>query len=591
MSTMRDRNNTEPSWLESNVINGVVFVLSFLGLGIVGILSNSLFATGIFAGNLVLTALLVFLNSRDNFDAARTVIPLVGFLNIAVFLVMGFVFWSPKWQPILYALIFIGPVVLQWIFVISVVGIGAYYANAKNREGLSFALAGIAILLVIVAMIGFWAAPKYSHAEKASQLKGEYTNVDTLPETSVQNSRMMPKKVAKNLMDNSLQYPMFQAGGSGDITFLNNTPHWSWHLSPSGLRNTYMLKQQGAVFINQSTMDKDMHVVDSEDTTMRFGVGMGIRDNLEWQLARDDYWKSYQDAFPVPHGDTMYIAVPYIEHNFHFGGAIPQVYTTPEFGGVKLVDNDGNIEDLSPQEARDSEILDGQNFYPYDLARYEIESMAYKHGIVNTLAGLGRHKEQISVPGVPGQGNSQPFTIPTEEGIKYFVSAEPWGTDANAIYQVWVIDARTGELEVKTYNDQSLRGARKASESVMAYGKIGKLREGFEAVEPLPVVRDGTLYWQVRIVPSSSAKVSYIAFFNSHTEDVTVVQTGQDVRAWLSGSDVSDASIDIGQSETSDDSTINGTSSGGDVQITIQKSDGTTETITVEEGSTVTIKP
>jgi hypothetical protein len=101
-------------------------------------------------------------------------------------------------------------------------------------------------------------------------------------------------------------------------------------------------------------------------------------------------------------------------------------------------------------------------------------------------------------------------------------------------------------------------------------------------VEPTPLVRDGDLYWMVRVVPQSSSTITYVSFFNAETEEITHVETTNDVKAFLRGTEEIDSGGETGEEQ--DDETETG------LVIGIEYPDGSTENITVEEGSSITIE-
>jgi hypothetical protein len=210
---------------------------------------------------------------------------------------------------------------------------------------------------------------------------------------------------------------------------------------------------------------------------------------------------------------------------------------------VVLVGPDGSIEDLSPAEARDHSVLEEQKLYPFELAREKVAATKYRNGIVNTFTS---HEDEIEVAPVPGEGNDQPFLVFTNEGPEYVVAVEPYG-QAQGLKEVWTIDGRTGEYEVYSPS-RSLFGARKATDYVRQAARTTDWNR-FTPSEPIPVVIDDQLYWEVRVVPSDSSGIAYIAFVNAQSSDVHEVSTTAEVTAFLEGNRVTtspDAGGDTG---------------------------------------------
>jgi hypothetical protein len=196
---------------------------------------------------------------------------------------------------------------------------------------------------------------------------------------------------------------------------------------------------------------------------------------------------------------------------------------------VVLIDRDGGITDLSPADARDHPVLRDQKLYPFELTRERVAATKYRNGILNTFTS---HEDEIEVAPVPGGGNDQPFVVFTDRGPEYVVAVEPYG-QAQGLKEVWTIDARTGEYEVYSPTE-SLFGARKATDYVRQAARTTDWNR-FTPSEPIPVVVDGQLYWEVRVVPGDSSGIAYTAFVNARSSDVTEVSTTAEVTAFLEG--------------------------------------------------------
>lgn len=569
-------------------------IVGFLGVLVPSLLEPNLVASIGAVASLILIAVG---HHRD-----RDALIGVGILGV---LLTGFYMWAPMWHTVFYGAIYKAPGALQWLVVGALIALGGMAlggyrkANGAADTGklpVALFFGGAVIAVVGFLFIGWFVGGIYAQEDMADRVNSSVEETDHLSETTVGQHRALPEAVASNYARNSLQTPRYELEG-GDITVINGTPHWSYSLAPDGGYNSWRIQQDGAVYVRMNTQDKDVDVERGEFTT---GQGMVLFDNYEWQLKRNDYNHEYKEPFIVPHDDELYMAVPYVDYNHEVRFTpLPQVYSVPEFGGVKVIDQDGNIEDLSPQEAQEDPRLEGQNFYPYDLAEYRVNSMQYQHGALNKWF---THEDQLELADVPGQGNGQPFTVMTEEGMRYFVAAEPYGEDTHGVYQVWEIDARTGEMSRLTYSpDNTLLGPAKATRFVRQehpnFDWVSSGEDGngnVEVSEPLPLVANGSLYWQTFVVPTDSAGVSQVSFVNAETGTVTSVQTDGEIRAFLEGT-VDDGGTDSGsddgsgESNDSDESGQDDAESTGELIITVEYPDGTTETITVPEGATVSV--
>ncbi|WP_248910054.1 ABC transporter permease [Halocatena marina] len=379
--------------------------------------------------------------------------------------------------------------------------------------------------LVIICIVGLLALTSVSGTFAANTL-GQATmqeshSTDHLLETDPVQPRVLPKGVADRYAGNTLNLPQYQVTES-DITFQNGTPYWSYALAPDGMWNYLTKKQTGTVLIDMTSQNTAVNTVRGE---MQKGIRTAFYNDYNWHLLkRGEYLAHYEDPFMVIHNDQQYIAVPYTVPAFHW---LPIPHTTPTWGGVMLIDANGEITDLSPEKARKHPALKGQKLYPFDLTRDRVAATKYRHGIINTLTS---HKDEIEVAPVPGDGNDQPFLIPTTEGPIYVVAAEPYGT-AQGLSEIWMVDARTGQQYRYTPNG-SLFGPRKATDYIRQAARTTDWNR-FTPAEPIPVVIDDQLYWEVQIVPSDNSGVAYTAFVNAQNSEVHEVETTAAVTNFL----------------------------------------------------------
>jgi hypothetical protein len=197
-----------------------------------------------------------------------------------------------------------------------------------------------------------------------------------------------------------------------------------------------------------------------------------------------------------------------------------------------LLDSNGSIEMLSPNEARAHPALREQKLYPFSLARKKVAATKYRNGILNTFSVIGSHRGEIELAEVPGEGTDQPFFVLSAKGPRYVVAVEPYG-EAQGLREVWNVNPRTGSYERYVPNE-SLVGARKATDFVRQDADLSRLSWGsFTPAEPVPAVVDGQLYWEVRIVPNDGSGVSYVAFVNARSTDIRAFSTTAGVERFL----------------------------------------------------------
>ena len=144
-------------------------------------------------------------------------------------------------------------------------------------------------------------------------------------------------------------------------------------------------------------------------------------------------------------------------------------------GGVFVVHPDGEIEDLSPDEARKRpEITSTGRLFPDTLARRIQDAYAYKRGIWNRFV---LHEEQTQISDT--ESNQQPYLIDFgERGTKWVTVAEPYG-QAFAANAIFLTDTVTGETEIwRVPRNASLSGNRRAVQTVRSVSIPGVVFAG-----------------------------------------------------------------------------------------------------------------
>jgi hypothetical protein len=451
-------------------------------------------------------------------------------LVAGIIVVLILIYFRPWIQPFILAL-YRNPFVIQAV-VLGAAAAGIAYWHAGRYDVASTTFTTVAAAFILVG--GFLNAP-YQGVTMADDVQNRASSVDSLPNMSAEHPRILPRTVAREYAQNSLQEPRHRLA-EGDIAIgRDGTPQWSYPLRPDGGLNTFIVDQKGASFVDMTTESADITMNTSE---MNVGIGTQITDNIFWSLRKQQYLVNYQDPFVFESNDGLQIATPIIDYDFHF--RFPIIYTTPTWGGVALTDETGSTTYVNADDVPAHDVLNEQRTYPFDLARAYVSSMEYRRGIINKWFF---HEDQLEVAPVPGLGNDQPFMMLTEDNPSLFVATEPYG-DASGLFEIWTVDAVTGEYsQYRLDQSQGLIGANKAvnfvrqANSRVSWADTGS-STGFTPIEPLPVVVDDELYWQIRVVPVDSAGVAFTSFVNARTSDVITAETDDEIRAFLRGDDV-----------------------------------------------------
>ncbi|MFB6183059.1 MAG: hypothetical protein ABEI96_00755 [Haloarculaceae archaeon] len=487
----------------------------------------------------------------------------------------------PAVQSFGYRLLFGTPSVVQWGLVSVVVAAVAWY-----RDSDVLLLVAVGVFVVLGLVVGPVASGVYAHSQVADRMQRDATQLDTLPNTSQRNVRVLPRSVSDNYAQSSMQYPQYRLTES-DITYRNGTYTWSHGLVPDNFLVSLFGHQRGAMYVDMTTTRKSVSL---EDTEYRYGRGQRFFDAYAYRSVLHAPLKlhDWETTFNAQADGTSYIAHSTTAYRWRFRAfPLPQLYAVPHHASVEVMRPNGHIRSLSPQEAATSPLLRGQNVYPYHLARFKVESMQYVHGVLNKWFWK---EDVLAVADLPEAGNQWPLVVPTagrEPELTYFVATEPAGS-GNGVYEVWTFDGQTGAAGVQRYSEAQI-GPQKAVDFVARRPQVNRLSNA-DAVAPVPIVRDGTLYWHVKVVSKSRSGVVYTAFVNAESGDVTVLDGTKPIYAFLNESAVEklrnrterrsgDTTVRV--VVTNADGEIVGTQNvtvpdGGDVQISINDTSNAT---------------
>lgn len=446
---------------------------------------------------------------------------------VAVIIGTAALYWARPWIQPFFLTLYRNPFIIQSAIIGAAVTAGLYYVG---RQDIAISTGGVVTAAFFFAA-SFLNVP-YQGVAMADDVMAAANTTDTLPGVSVEHPRILPRSVASQYAQNSLQEPRHRLA-PGDIAIgPNGTPQWSYALRPDGGLNRYIVKQKGAAFVNMSTSDAD---IEYDDQRMEIGVGTQITDNIKWVLRKNEYFVNYQDPYVFESSDNLRIATPYIDYEYRF--RFPILYTVPVWDGVALTDADGTTSYIEANEVSNHPELSRQRSYPFELARAYVAATAYRRGIINKWFF---HEDEPEVAPVPGLGNDQPFMVLTEDNPELFIATEPYG-DASGLFEIWTVDAVTGDYERYSLDrGEGLIGADKAvnfvrqANSRVSWASRGD-NSGFTPIEPLPVIVDDTLHWQIRVVPVDSAGVAFTAFVNAESSTVYTAQDDQDIRRFLRG--------------------------------------------------------
>ena len=463
---------------------------------------------------------------------------LVTLLVIAAIVYVG----RPLFHPIIYRaayspgmLILGGGTILVAVGLFMFPRMGDDFVESVMTKGM--ALGAAFVILALIA--GLYGIPASMFEERtiADQTMNDAEHVETFPAVNEDNPRIAPRAVSDVQTRGSVSYRQYRLGESDIARMEDGRLAWSYSVQPDDFRNKLYENQQGVLMSDMTRMEnREMKAVD--DHEFETGEGMWLHRGSDWNLKKTDYWAQYRDdPIEFTHNGTPYLAYPKTGHEWHL---TPIPHTTPTWEGVALIHPDGTIEHLSPQEARDSEILEGQRLYPLYNTEREMKSLGYREGIINQMGVIGSHENEVEIASMPsGSHNSQPFVIDLEgERMSYVTALEPYGEDTRGLDEVWFADSRTGEYTYFGTGGDTLRGPERAMGIVRSSDTRTGWGDDFQVIEPVPVTIDGELWWHSKVVPTDNTDISRNVFVNAHTAEAVELHDTESVKDFMAGKDV-----------------------------------------------------
>jgi len=365
------------------------------------------------------------------------------------------------------------------------------------------------LVVPIIAMI-FGASIQGVVNSAATYNHYKFTEITELPQT--ESVRIMPFEVAQVVSSSGFDSSTSKLGSMKIVADANKQMNWTFGQLPDGLFRTWTRKTQGSL---SQPADITSRKTSLDNTEFKFSPGQKLTDGLRWQLYKINFLSNVPSTVFMSNDDAEPVIVaPYIEYKGFFT-------KVPVLGGIYVVDAEGNIEDLSPEEAAATPFLaNSGQIIPDSLALDIQNSYAYKNGIWNKLF---IHEDQTEIVGSSG-GNDQPYLNTFKQGDPDWVTtAEPYGT-AYATKAVFLTDSVTGETQVWSPPEgSSLSGNARALEVVRGLAIPGVTFDKFDVVEPRPIVHLGRLQFVVSVVPTNYNGVTKTAIVDAADNKVIAI--------------------------------------------------------------------
>jgi hypothetical protein len=434
-------------------------------------------------------------------------------------------------SPVFHSLVMV--LYVNWpFFLVVVVGtvLSAYLWNIGDRDPAKV----VAVVAAIAALAYLFVSAPLRDLRYLDSIEAE--EIEAMPDTT--GLRFLPYDVAARFGLNTQDEPTLVLGNFEPLNNGQGGIDWVAPREPNGLWNSVVNNQDGAMIVQP---DGSAKIVNQE---FKRGEGMALYRNVGWQLKREKFFAQHTNQYYVLDGEQLLGIVPYISYRFSFPVMVPR------WGGVLVVHPDGEIENLTPQEAIKDERFEGERLYPEQLARKVGDVWKFRNGYWNTWFA---HENEAQIPQIdppedqnaldeqpatlPGTSTNQmPFLIPTEDDPQWFLAAEPYGRSFS-MYQGIYVDAHSGKVTYfKPDTGSALIGVNKALDYAKATFPNYQWGQNAVILEPRPVVKDEVLYWMATITNADKAGVNQTVMVNASKQgEVTVLETYEDVVAFVEG--------------------------------------------------------
>ncbi|HSL00683.1 MAG TPA: hypothetical protein VK869_10135 [Rubrobacteraceae bacterium] len=434
--------------------------------------------------------------------------------------------------------VFHGPVMALYVnwpfFLVVVIGavLGVYLWRVGDKDPAKI----VAVVATVAAVAYLFVSTPLRDLKYLDSI--EAREIPEMPDTT--GMRYLPYDVAARFGQNTQDDSTLVLGDFEPLDNGEGGIDWVAPREPNGPWNSLVNNQNGVMVIEP---DGSAEIVDGE---FRRGEGMALYRNVGWKLKRAKFFAHHTNQYYVLDGDELLGVVPYISYRFSFPVMVPR------WGGVLVVHPDGEVENLSPEEAINDERFEGERLYPEELARKVGDVWKYRNGYWNTWFA---HEDETRIPQISppeeadaaeGQPatlqatstNQMPFLIPTEDGPEWFSAAEPYGRSFS-MYRGIYVDAHTGEVTYfRPETGSALIGVNKALDYAQATFPNYQWGQNAVILEPRPIVKDETLYWMATITNADKAGVNQTVMVNATEQgEVTVLETYEDVAAFIEGED------------------------------------------------------
>ncbi|MFW5703206.1 MAG: hypothetical protein ACOCXQ_00010 [Patescibacteria group bacterium] len=449
---------------------------------------------------------------------------LIGLVTITV-LGLFVVFFPQLLHWVVFGLIFRNSVV--WLTII--VAFASLVMTHSARRTARWVSLSTCILFAFASLFMVF----NNHAIEKHRLVNQqvYHSFEALPEdmTVVRT----PYQVAQRKIESTFSKPGYQPGEVEPINEPLQGTGWVAPHQPQGLR-WGRGKVDGVTILSR---DLNATQVAGELTYVENGFAW---NSVEWRVQFTVPGSTVDEVYLIRSGDSVLRVASLISYDFSFPVFVPK------WGGVVIVNPDGSMERLTPEESASR--FPGQPLFPLSLAEKIGDGFYHKESIFPILNG---YQGATKIPGTYGEGNTMPYIV----GPYMFIGLTPYNGGTGLVNQL-IIDGVNGEMLLRRIETgQNFKGPQPAINSMRQIPLIGHTYQIYDdlgqvstpgdtiIIEPVPVARKSTdgqteFWWAGTAVSTDYEHVRFIAVANPKSNVVYRFETYNQLEQFLQGREV-----------------------------------------------------
>ena len=402
--------------------------------------------------------------------------------------------------------------------------------SMENRDDASHWKSSILLSMLLVAWLFVICI--------APDLKGQYL-VQNLQVKKIESPlevplnppriRYQPMEVAQAFASKTFQSSSLKLGDPDPI---DNGQEFVWWMPmiPNGLINSWSRHTEGIKILSS---DGSMREITQ---SMKYGEGNEFGLSVYWQARIKRYFSKTPEVYYLQVDGEVLTMMPYVRYRFILPSMIPY------WGGVLVFHPDGEIEDLSPKEARMDPRFVGQRLFPEALAQSIGYWWGHRNGAWNAVIS---HNDQAELPEIKNSANQLPYLLATNDGPQWFSPLEPSGKNSEGVFKLLYINAHDGldNIQIVEYERQTnLTGPNSAFDFLKSAYPLVSWTEGGKgtsgsiiALEPRPVFVNGILHWMLTITSNDYTGISWTNMLNANDNSIYECTSISQVREFAGG--------------------------------------------------------